>query len=220
MLAEQSAHLSETGVGGKGLMQTAATNQASPQDLLALQHQLAQAMSQNPQAANDPNVQKLMAALSGMNGAGMMGEAGAQSGNQGFLDAQQNKDDNGYLLAAVQPKASNHELFAGSVIPAVLQTGIDSDLPGTITGMVRQTVYDSLNPSVVLIPQGTKVIGLYSSAVAYGQSRVLVAWNRLIFPNGAMIDLKGMSGADGQGESGVSDQVDNHYGRIFGSAIH
>jgi type IV secretion system protein VirB10 len=219
VLAEQSAHLSETGVGGKGLMQTAATSQTSPQDLLALQHQLAQAMSQNPQAANDPNVQKLMAALGGMNGAGGMGEAGAQSGNQGFLDAQQNKDDNGYLQAAVQPKASNHELFAGSVIPAVLQTGIDSDLPGTITGMVRQTVYDSLNPSVVLIPQGTKIIGAYSSAVAYGQSRVLVAWNRLIFPNGSMIDLKGMSGADGQGESGLSDEVDNHYGRIFGSAI-
>ncbi|MDE3106386.1 MAG: conjugal transfer protein TrbI [Acidobacteriota bacterium] len=226
VLADQSAHLSETGVGGKGLMQTAGTNQTSPQDLLALQHQLTQAMTQNPQAANDPNVQKLMAALGGMNGAGGMGamggtgaQAGNQADNQGFLDAQQNKDDNGYLQAAVQPKASNHELFAGSVIPAVLQTGIDSDLPGTITGMVRQTVYDSLNPSVVLIPQGTKVIGVYSSAVAYGQSRVLVSWNRLIFPNGSMINLKGMDGADGQGESGLSDQVDNHYGRIFGSAI-
>jgi type IV secretion system protein VirB10 len=55
--------------------------------------------------------------------------------------------------------------------------------------------------------------------VAYGQSRVLVAWNRLIFPNGSMIDLKGMVGADGQGESGLSDEVDNHYTRIFGSAI-
>ncbi|CDW95892.1 Conjugation TrbI family protein [Thiomonas arsenitoxydans] len=219
VLADQSANLAETGVGGKGLMQTAGTNQASPQDLLALQHQLSQAMAQNPQAANDPNVRKLMAALSGMNGASGMGGAGAQSSNQGFLDVQQNKDGNGYLQAAVQPKASNHELFAGSVIPAVLQTGIDSDLPGTITGMVRQTVYDSLNPSVVLIPQGTKVIGSYSSDVAYGQSRVLVAWNRLIFPNGSMIDLKGMIGADGQGESGLSDQVDNHYARIFGSAI-
>ncbi len=221
VLADQSANLAETGVGGKGLMQTSGTNsqQASPQDLLALQHQLAQAMAQNPQAANDPNVRKLMAALGGMNGANGMGGVGTQSGNQGFLDVQQNKDDNGYLQAAVQPKASSHELFAGSVIPAVLQTGIDSDLPGTITGMVRQTVYDSLNPSVVLIPQGTKVIGAYSSDVAYGQSRVLVAWNRLIFPNGSMIDLKGMIGADGQGESGLSDQVDNHYARIFGSAI-
>ena len=219
VLADQSAKLAETGVGGKGLVHTAGTNQASPQDLRTLQQQLAQAMAHNPQAANDPNVQKLMAALGGVNGAGVLGGAGAQSGNQGFLDAQQNKDDNGYLQAAVQPKVSNHELFAGSVIPAVLQTGIDSDLPGTITGMVSQTVYDSLNPSVILIPQGTKIIGAYSSDVAYGQSRVLVAWNRLIFPNGAMIDLKGMVGADGQGESGLSDQVDNHYARIFGSAV-
>ena len=221
VLTDQSANLAQTGVGGKGLVQTAGTNSqpANPQDLLALQRQRAQAMAQNPQAANDPNVRKLMAALGGMNGANGMGGAGAQSGNQGFLDVQQNKDDNGYLQAAVQPKASSHELFAGSVIPAVLQTGIDSDLPGTITGMVRQTVYDSLNPSVVLIPQGTKVIGAYSSDVAYGQSRVLVAWNRLIFPNGSMIDLKGMIGTDGQGESGLSDQVDNHYARIFGSAI-
>jgi type IV secretion system protein VirB10 len=83
----------------------------------------------------------------------------------------------------------------------------------------RQTVYDSLNPSVVLIPQGTKIIGAYSSDVAYGQSRVLVAWNRLIFPNGAMIDLKGMNGTDGIGQAGLHDQTDNHYGRIFGSAI-
>jgi type IV secretion system protein VirB10 len=224
VLADQSAQLAETGVGGKGLAQAGASyaNQASPQDFRALQQQLTQAMAQNPQAAQDPNVQKLMAALGGMNGSGIMGGAGLQSGpsgNEGFLDAQQNKGDNGYLQASVQAKASNHELFAGSVIPAVLQTGIDSDLPGTITGMVRQTVYDSLNPSVVLIPQGTKIIGAYSSDVAYGQSRVLVAWNRLIFPNGSMIDLKGMVGADGQGESGLSDQVDNHYARIFGSAI-
>ena len=231
VLADQSAHLAKTNAGGvsglpgvsDGFARSGGmnANPSSPQDLLALQHQLAQAMAQNPQAANDPNAQSLMAAFSRMNGAGV-GGAGAQSGhpdNQGFLDAQQNKDGNGYLQAAVQPRASNHELFAGSVIPAVLQTGIDSDLPGTITGMVRQTVYDSLNPSVVLIPQGTKIIGAYSSDVAYGQSRVLVAWNRLIFPNGAMIDLKGMSGTDGIGQAGLHDQTDNHYARIFGSAI-
>jgi type IV secretion system protein VirB10 len=98
-------------------------------------------------------------------------------------------------------------------------TGIDSELPGTITAQVRQTVCDSLNPAVVLIPQGTRIIGEYSSEVAYGQSRVLVAWNRLIFPNGAMMDLKGMSGTDGEGQAGFHDRVDNHYMRIFGSAV-
>ena len=141
-----------------------------------------------------------------------------QGQNQAFLDAQ-GKDDNGYLAAAVQPALSKHELFAGSVIPATLLTGINSDLPGTISAEVRQTVYDSRNPDIVLIPQGTRLVGAYSSGVAYGQQRVLVAWKQMIYPNGAMINLKGMEGTDEQGQAGFADQVDNHYMRIFGSAI-
>lgn len=142
----------------------------------------------------------------------------AQAENQAFLDAQK-KDDNGYLASAVQPAIGRHELFAGSVIPATLLSGINSDLPGAISAEVRQTVYDSLNPDIVLIPQGTRIVGQYSSGVAYGQQRVLVAWNQMIYPNGAMINLKGMEGTDEQGEAGFQDQVDNHYMRIFGSAI-
>ena len=142
----------------------------------------------------------------------------AQAQNQAFLDAQ-NKDDNGYLASVVRPAISQHELFAGSVIPATLLTGINSDLPGTISAEVRRTVYDSLNPDIVLIPQGTRIVGMYSSGVAYGQQRVLVAWNQLIYPNGAMSNLKGMEGTDEQGQAGFQDQVDNHYMRIFGSAI-
>ena len=141
-----------------------------------------------------------------------------QGQNQAFLDAQ-GKDDNGYLAAAVQPALSKHELFAGSVIPATLLTGINSDLPGTISAEVRQQVYDSRNPDIVLIPQGTRLVGAYSSGVAYGQQRVLVAWKQMIYPNGAMINLKGMEGTDEQGQAGFADQVDNHYMRIFGSAI-
>ena len=98
-------------------------------------------------------------------------------------------------------------------------TGIQSDLPGSITAIVRQTVYDSRHPEVVLIPQGTRLVGLYTSQIAYGQERVLVAWNRLIFPNGSTLDLGGMEGTDGLGEAGLADQVNNHYTRIFGSAI-
>uniref|UniRef100_E6QPE2 Conjugation TrbI family protein n=1 Tax=mine drainage metagenome TaxID=410659 RepID=E6QPE2_9ZZZZ len=221
VLASQSANLAKTSAGSMQSSQGGGpfAQQASPTGILALQKRLTETLAQNPQAANDPNVRKLLASLGGMGGLPGAPGASQRSGNQGFLDVQQHQDGNGYLAAVVQPKASNHELFAGSVIPAVLQTGIDSDLPGTITGMVRQTVYDSLNPNIVLIPQGTQVIGAYSSSVAYGQSRVLVAWNRLIFPNGSMIDLKGMVGADGEGESGLGDEVNNHYTRIFGSAV-
>ncbi len=144
---------------------------------------------------------------------------GAQQQNKAFLADQSRTGDGGYLPASVQPPHAVHELFAGSVIPAVLVTGINSDLPGSISAQVRETVYDSLDPDVVLVPQGTRLIGKYSSDVAYGQRRVLVAWNQVIFPNGSTIDLKGMEGTDGQGQAGFRDLVDNHYMRIFGSAI-
>ncbi len=150
--------------------------------------------------------------------AGELEGQGAQQQNKAFLAAQSKTGDGDYLPASAQPPRARHELFAGSVIPAVLVTGINSDLPGSISAQVRETVYDSLDPDAVLIPQGTRLIGQYSSDVAYGQRRVLVAWNQVIFPNGSTIDLKGMEGTDGQGQAGFRDLVDNHYMRIFGSA--
>jgi type IV secretion system protein VirB10 len=211
VLAAQSAQLSKTAPdGGLALAGPRQPQSDKADELRRL------ALAAAPHGANaDSALQKALAGLQQPGGA----PQSPQQANTAFLDAAASKADNGYLPAAVQPPIGNHELFAGSVIPAVMLTGIDSDLPGTITAQVRQTVYDSLNPDVVLIPQGTRIVGAYSSDVAYGQSRVLVAWNRLIFPNGAMIDLKGMSGTDGEGQAGFHDQVDNHYMRIFGSAI-
>lgn len=152
------------------------------------------------------------------------GQGQAQNGaaaNEAFLNSQRNKQekDQGYLTAHLHKPVSNSELFSGSVIPAVLITGINSQLPGEITAQVRQNVYNSLNPGEVVIPQGSKLIGVYDSGVQYGQSRVLVAWNRVIFPNGETIDLRGMSGVDGLGEAGFSQITDNHYMKIFGSAF-
>ncbi|MHB1657634.1 MAG: TraB/TrbI/VirB10 family type IV secretion system protein [Burkholderiales bacterium] len=222
VLASQSANLAKTNPQGAGMMGGGAPGEiggvaSATADAL---RQLTKAQA-NSQGGTTPDVARALAALQG--GGGGLGGPGSgrspQGENKAFLADQENKGSNGYLDAAVQPPISNHELFAGSVIPAVMLTGIDSDLPGTITAQVRQTVYDSLNPDVVLIPQGTRVVGAYSSDVAYGQSRVLVAWNRLIFPNGAMIDLKGMSGTDGIGQAGLHDQVDNHAMKIFGSAV-
>ena len=216
VLADQSAHLAKTSAGGLGMLSGIQSEAAAPSLADALRKLTALAAA--PQGAADPSLQKALAALQGASG--MAGDAKSpQAQNKAFLANQERKTSNGYLAAAAQPPINNHELFAGAVIPAIMLTGIDSDLPGTITAQVRQTVYDSLNPAVVLIPQGTRIIGEYSSDVAYGQSRVLVAWNRLIFPNGAMMDLKGMSGTDGEGQAGFHDQVDNHYMRIFGSAV-
>ena len=111
----------------------------------------------------------------------------------------------------VMAPASPFVLQAGSVIPAALITGIRSDLPGQITAQVTQHIYDSPTGSMLLIPQGTRIIGEYSNDVGFGQRRVLLVWNRLIFPNGRSIVLERQSGADTQGYAGLEDGVDYHW---------
>ncbi len=146
-------------------------------------------------------------------------DAHGQDADRAFLADAARRGKGGVLRARVEGPVSRHELFAGSVIPAVLLTGIDSDLPGELVAQVRQSVYDSLASNAVLIPQGARLIGAYSSEIAYGQRRVLVAWQRIIFPDGATLAIPGMPGTDGLGRAGFHDQVDNHYRRIFGSAL-
>ncbi len=114
---------------------------------------------------------------------------------------------------------SPYEVKQGTVIPGVMITGINSDLPGQIIGQVSQNVYDSVTGKNLLIPQGTKIVGSYDSFVAVGQERALVAWRRLVFPDGMAIDLLGMAGADQGGYAGFNDQVNNRYFKIFGSAL-
>ena len=118
-----------------------------------------------------------------------------------------------------QKQISPYEIKAGWTIPAILITGINSDLPGQILAQVSQNVYDTATGEYLLIPQGTKVVGSYSSNIIYGQSRILIAWNKLIFPNGDTLDIENMQGTSPDGYSGFTDQVDNHYFRIFGSAF-
>lgn len=120
-----------------------------------------------------------------------------------------------------QPAAPKtpYSLQTGFVIPAVLISGINSELPGQIMAQVSQDIYDSPVGQYRLIPQGARLVGSYSSEVAFGQSRVLVAWQRIIFPDGKTMDIGAMPGADGIGQSGFKDQVNNHYLRIFGSAL-
>lgn len=125
----------------------------------------------------------------------------------------------GYLPNRVVPQQSRYELKRGSVIPATLITGINSDLPGRITAQVSQNVYDSATGHYLLIPQGTKLFGRYDSKVSFGQSRVLVVWTDIIFPNGSTLQIGGMAGTDAQGYGGFNDKVNRHYLRTFGSAV-
>ncbi|CZP95775.1 Type IV secretion system protein virB10 [Legionella pneumophila] len=124
-----------------------------------------------------------------------------------------------HLNSRLENPNSRFELRAGSVIPGVMISGISSELPGQIVGQVSQNVYDTPTGKHLLIPQGTKLIGVYSSDVSFGQNSVLVAWQRLTFPDGKALDIGSMPGADSAGYSGYRDQVDHHYARIYGSAL-
>lgn len=134
-----------------------------------------------------------------------------------FLNSNTKNQDT--IDSQLKTPISKFEVMAGTIIPATLVTGIDSDLPGTITAKVSRDVFDTPTGNYLLIPQGTTIIGSYDSRVSYGQSRALIAWQRLIFPNGDSFDLNGMPGADLMGIAGISDLVNHHYARIFGSAL-
>lgn len=127
--------------------------------------------------------------------------------------------DTSWQLAQQRTEGMPYEIKTGAVIPAVMVTGINSDLPGNMIAQVARNVYDSATGRFLLIPQGAKLYGVYDSRVIYGQERVLIAWNRLIFPDGSSITLGAMPGADMGGMAGFQDRVNNHYWRIFGSSF-
>lgn len=115
--------------------------------------------------------------------------------------------------------ASPEILQAGSVIPAALITGIRSDLPGLVTAQVTQNVYDSPTGRILLIPQGSRLIGEYDADIAFGQSRVLLAWNRLILPDGRSIVLERQPASDPRGYAGLQDGTDYHWGGVLKAAL-
>lgn len=126
---------------------------------------------------------------------------------------------NTYLIQGREKPLGQWELKVGTLIPGVLISGLNSDLPGQVVATVSQNVYDSITHSQILIPQGAQLYGLYDSRVAYGQDRVLMAWTRINYPDGTTIELDGMGGVDTQGYAGFADQVDHHYWKIFGNAF-
>ncbi|RWB25810.1 MAG: conjugal transfer protein TrbI [Mesorhizobium sp.] len=162
--------------------------------------------------ASDLYAAALRAGLGGVNA-----DPNGQRSKDDFFNAD--LKELGYLPNRVVPQQSPYELKRGSVIPATLITGINSDLPGSITAQVSQNVYDSATAHRLLIPQGTKLFGRYDSKVSFGQSRVLVVWTDIIFPNGSTLQIGGMAGTDAQGYSGYRDKVDRKWLQTFGSAI-
>lgn len=132
---------------------------------------------------------------------------------------ERSQPDNQWINQNIRTAGQKYEIKTGSVIPAAMVTAINSDLPGNMIAQVTQNIYDSATGSYLLIPQGTKLFGVYDSRVIMGQQRVLVAWNRIIFPDGSAMTIPSIPGADMAGNSGFNQKVDNHYFRIFGSSI-
>lgn len=138
-------------------------------------------------------------------------------GKRAWLDSPANPAD--YLAAGRRPLVSPYEIKTGTVIPGIMIGGINSDLPGQIVAQVRENVWDSATGAHLLIPQGARLVGTYDNQVTRGQSRVLVAWNRIIYPDGSSLDLGSMPGADQGGYAGFRDKVNNHYWKVFGDAM-
>lgn len=156
---------------------------------------------------------------SGSSGAPQLLQTAANGSNPMAQFANAGQGDRWKMDSQPEAPRSSYELRAGFVVPATLISGINSELPGQIMGQVAQNVYDTATGKYLLIPQGSRLVGQYSSAVAYGQARVLVAWQRIVFPDGKAMDIGSMPGADSAGYAGFNDQVNNHYFRLFASAF-
>lgn len=145
------------------------------------------------------------------------GPASDAERRQSFLErASDRRNVSGERLSSL---ASPNILQAGSVIPAALITGLRSDLPGLLTAQVTQNVYDSPTGRILLIPQGSRLIGAYDADVAFGQSRMLLAWNRLIFPDGRSIVLERQPASDPSGFAGLQDGTNYHWGGVLRAAL-
>lgn len=140
-----------------------------------------------------------------------------QDRKQAFVEKETDQDI--YGSGRLQTPRSPYQVMAGTIIPASLVTGINSDLPGQIVGTVTENVYDTATGHHLLIPQGARLIGEYDSGVAFGQSRVLLVWNRIVMPDGSSIVLDRLSGVDTAGYAGLEDEVDNHWFRLIGGAV-
>ena len=135
-----------------------------------------------------------------------------QSGKENFYTSGKGTSDAGQFLSAFS-------IFQGTIIPAVLITGINTDLPGDIIARVTSNVYSSQTGQFLLIPQGTLLFASYNSSVSYAQNRVQIAWHTLIRPDGFMMELGNMQGADAQGYAGVRGKVDHHVWAFLGGML-
>ena len=132
----------------------------------------------------------------------------SQARKLAFVNAKPDKETTNPHALAGSP--SPYAVMAGTIIPASLITGLNSDLPGATIAQVTENVYDTVTGEFLLIPQGTRLVGKYDSVVAYGQKRALLVWTRIVLPNGDSIVIDNLPATDVAGYSGLEDEVDIH----------
>ena len=159
-------------------------------------------------AQTTPSPFAALGQLDGLQGQGQPALQTAQDKKLAFLNAK--PDGSIYNEHSLQKPVSPFTLMAGSIIPASLVNGLNSDLPGFVIGQVTENVYDTVSGRYLLIPQGTKIIGKYDSVVAFGQKRALVVWQRLIRPDGSSMVIDNLPATDEDGYAGLEDRVDFH----------
>jgi type IV secretion system protein VirB10 len=187
---------SEAGQGATSSQQQAAAPQGAP----------------TSSSTRDTELSKTLASIPGATS--QQDPTGQREKRSFYNDETAQKELATYVKHAVKDPLSPYEVMAGTVLPAVLITGIDSDLPGQVIAQIRENVYDTATGRYLLIPQGTRVIGTYDNMISWSQDRVMQIWSRLVFPDGSSILLDGMPGADLSGKSGLGDAVDYHYGKL------
>lgn len=200
-------------LGAASSLKTHHTGDEAQSKLEALKRQMELLNSGDPTVSYQARLQQIRAAMGGHEEDAEMNLIQNPSQNSAT------PGDRWELHSTVEAPKTPFVLRAGAVIPGIMISGVKPDLPGQIIGQVSQNVYDTATGKYLLFPQGTRLIGMYSNEVSYGQSSVLIAWQRLIFPDGKSLDIGSMPGGDSAGFAGFHDQVDNHYVRLFGSAL-
>ena len=211
---EQEARIAPTSIkssaGFSSFTQMAPNGRSSPDDLEQVAALTRAVSNHSTDLPSDDLSRSLSQTESEYDGQNM------QTRKQAFLNAARTHQSDDYLRSARDAPLSMFEIKAGWEIPAALEQGLNSDLPGELKALVMASVYDTATGEYLLIPQGSRLIGKYDSRVAYGQDGVQVTWSRIIFPDASSINLNGMVGLDFHGNAGLRDKVDRHYARIIG----
>ena len=164
-------------------------------------------------SVNFPDLSAFAPSREGAFGSSLSEDPNRQVRKLDFLGEE--PDPSIYNPHRLETPVSPYQLMAGTIIPATLLTGVNSDLPGQVIAQVTSPVYDTVTGETVLVPQGARLIGRYDSVIAFGQSRALLVWSRIVMPDGSSIRIDNLAGVDARGYAGLEDKVDYHSWKLF-----